>query len=143
MNPTLAWLTQPLPLALFAIGLFSLRVIMIARHLKSSGVRPTLADRRARQASKAALEAPKEALASARREGRLAIEDARQMLHASHAPGKRWQAALPSDREKTTRSLEAARGLSRTALAEARTQDAFVAARRLLEDSRPRAPVQM
>lgn len=66
MDPILAFLTQPLVLALVAIGVFTGRVFYLAKRLRSASRTPTLADLRALEDAKKALDAHHESLEVAR-----------------------------------------------------------------------------
>lgn len=66
MDPLLAFITQPVVILLIAIGVFTGRVFFLARRLRSASRSPTLADLRALEEAKKALNAHHESLDAAR-----------------------------------------------------------------------------
>lgn len=66
MDPSLAFLTQPIVITLIAIGVFTGRVVAVARRLKSASRSPMLADTRALEEAQKALDSHRASLQAAR-----------------------------------------------------------------------------
>lgn len=117
MTGLLEWFANPLVAIGIAIAVFSIRVIFLARRLRSAANRTTLADLRALEEAKRALDAHKDSLDAAK--GALSgnIEGARDTLRHYREP------------------LARARIEKRKVIADALNREALKSARRLYQAS--------
>ncbi len=138
MDPLIAFLTQPLTLLLIAIGVFTGRVMYLAKHLKSAARNPSLADLRALEEAKAALDKHRESLAEAK--GTLAgnIGGARDTLRTYKQPLDRAVEGRRRDIEASMKALEVDREAQKREFDKVRNQTAFRDAKRLYKDALPR-----
>ncbi len=116
MDPILATLSQPLVLALVAIGVFTGRVIMVARRLKSASRSATLADTRALEEAQRSLDSHRASLQVARDTVAQNLGAARDTLRSYKGPlntsiegRKRDIAASMRTREAQKKEFEALR----------------------------------
>ncbi len=86
MDPVLAFITQPLIVLVIAVAVFSVRVIYLAKRLRSAGRHPTLADLRALEDAKKSLDAHHESIDGARQTLQGNIGGARDTLRHYKGP---------------------------------------------------------
>ncbi len=134
MDPILAFLTQPLTIVLIAVGVFTGRVVMVARRLRSASRSPVLADTRALEEAQLALNSHHESLQKARDTvtenlggARDTLRDYKEPLDSSIASRKRDIAASMHAREAQRKEFEALR-----------EQKPFKDAKKLVRKSLPR-----
>ncbi len=134
MDPNLAFLTQPLVLALIAIGVFTGRVVMVARRLKSASRSPMLADTRALEEALKSLDSHRESLQAAKDTvtrnlggARDTLREYKGPLNASIETRKRDIAASMRTREAQKKEFDALRD-----------QKAFKDAKKLVRNALPR-----
>ena len=128
MDPILALLTQPLTVALIAVGVFVAQVVYMARRLRSASRNLVLADTRALEEAQRALDSHRESLASARGTIEQNLGGARDTLRDY----KHVLAASIADRRRDIES-------SMKGYDELREQKAYKDAKKLLHDGVPRA----
>lgn len=134
MDPILAFLTQPLMVLVIAIGVFTGRVIILARRLKSAGRAPLLADTRALEEAQKALDSHRASLQVARDTvkenlggARDTLRDYKGTLNASIERRHHDIAASMRTREEQKKEFDALRD-----------QKAFRDAKQLIRSSAPR-----
>ncbi|HYM39944.1 MAG TPA: hypothetical protein VEY12_07360 [Thermoplasmata archaeon] len=86
MDPILSFLTQPWMVILIAVGVFVLRVVYLAKRLKSAARAPMLADTRALEEAQRALDAHHESLDKAKQTLTANLGGARDTLRHYRRP---------------------------------------------------------
>lgn len=138
MDPLLTFVTNPLVILIIAVGVFTGRVYFLARRLKSAARHPSLADLRALDEARAALDKHRESLAEAK--GTLAgnIGGARDTLRTYRKPLDRAVEGRRRDIEASMKALEVDREAQKREFDKVRNQTAFRDAKRLYKDALPR-----
>lgn len=134
MDPILAILTQPLTILIIAIGVFTGRVILLARRLKSASRSPMLADTRALEEAQKALDSHRESLQLARDTVTQNLGGARDTLREYKGP---LNASIESRRRDIAASMRT-REEQRKEFEELRDQKAFKDAKKLVRNALPR-----
>ncbi len=135
MDPSLAFLTNPIIIALIAIGVFTGRVVILARRLKSASRSPTLADTRALEEAQKALDSHRASLQAAR-------DTVAQNLGGARDTLREYKAPLNTSIETRRRVIESSvktRERQKEAFDEVKGQKAFRDAKRLIHDAVPRS----
>ncbi len=134
MDPVLALLTQPLVILLVAVGVFTGRVVILARRLRSASRSPMLADTRALEEAQKALDSHRASLQAARDTvtenlggARDTLRDYKDPLNSSIESRKRDIAASMRTREAQKKEFDALRD-----------QKAFKDAQKLVRNALPR-----
>lgn len=135
MDPNLAFLTNPIIIALIAIGVFTGRVVLLARRLKSASRSPTLADTRALEEAQKALDSHRVSLQAARDTVAQNLGGARDTLRDYKAP---LNTSIET-RRKVIESSVKTRERQKEAFDEVKDQKAFQDAKRLIHDAVPRS----
>ncbi len=136
MDPILAFLTQPLTVALIAIAVFTGRVAVMARRLKSASRSVTLADTRALEEAQRALNSHHESLQGARDTITKNLGGARDTLRAYKAP---LNDSIETRRRDIAASMRT-REEQKKAFDELRKQKPLKEAKKLVRDGLPRRP---
>ena len=135
MDLSLALLTQPVVIALIAIGVFTGRVIILARHLKSASRSPTLADTRALEEAQKALDSHRASLQAARDTVTQNLGGARNTLREYKAP---LNTSIETRRQVIASSLKT-RERQKEAFDAIKDQKAFRDAKKLIHEAVPRS----
>ncbi len=134
MDPILATLSQPLVLALVAIGVFTGRVIIVARRLKSASRSPMLADTRALEEAQKALDSHRASLQVARDTVAQNLGAARNTLRTYKGP---LNTSIESRRRDIASSMKT-REAQKKEFDALRDQKAFRDAKQLVRNAIPR-----
>ncbi len=133
MDPILAFLTQPLVILVVAIGVFTGRVVIVARRLKSGSRSPMLADTRALEEAQRALDSHRASLQIARDTVAENLGGARDTLREYKAPLNRSIESRKHDIAASMRTREE----QKKEFEALRDQKAFKDAKKLVRSSLP------
>jgi len=134
MDPVLAFITQPVMIVLIAVGVFTLRVMYLAKRLRSASRTPLLADTRALEEAQKALDSHRASLQMARDTVTENLGGARDTLRENKKP-------LTSSIETRRRDIQASmrtRDEQKKEFDALRNQKAFQDAKKLVRNSLPR-----
>ncbi len=134
MDPLLAMLTQPLVIALIAIGVFTGRVVIMAKRLKSASRAPMLADTRA-------LEEALKSLDSHRASLQVARDTVTENLGGARDTLRDYKGTLNTSIEKRKRDIATSmrtREVQKAEFDALRDQKPFKDAKKLVRTSLPR-----
>lgn len=135
MDPSLAFLTNPIVIALIAIGVFTGRVVILARRLKSAARSPTLADTRALEEAQKALDSHRASLQAAR-------DTVAQNLGGARDTLREYKAPLNTSIERRRQVIESSmksREKQKEAFDAVKEQRAFRDAKKLIHEAVPRS----
>jgi seryl-tRNA synthetase len=136
LDPILAFLTQPLVILIVAVGVFTGRVVIVARRLRSASRSPMLADTRALEEAQRALDSHRTSLQDARDTVTKNLGGARDTLRDYKAP---LNTSIESRRRDIAASMRT-REDQRKEFEALRDQKAFKDAKKLVRNSVPHKP---
>ncbi len=136
MDPILSFLTQPWMVILLAVAIFVLRVIYLAKRLKSAARAPLLADTRALEEAQRALDAHHDSLNQAKETLAGNLGGARDTLRRYRQPLDRSIETRRHDLETGMKTREA----SKKEFDSLREQKAFQEARQMLRRTSAHKP---
>jgi len=134
MDPILAFLTQPLTIIVIAIGVFTGRVVMVARRLRSASRSPMLADTRALEEAQKALDSHRVSLQVARDTFTQNLGGARDTLREYKGP---LNASIETRKRDIAASMRT-REAQRKQFDDLREQKPFKDAKKLVRNALPR-----